>query len=319
MALVTLQQSLDMSSLYAWYGDVLIANGSQIRLSDGYRVQDYFGSFQYDSYGLSGGYVTSTVAYAGNVRVFEASGFNVNAVTLESYIDYDAQAALALVLSGNDEIRGSNGADVLLGYAGNDRLYGNGGNDLFVGDPGSDWMDGGAGLDVAYYASAAYAYSVFNNGGFKVSDNAGNIDTLVSVERLVFGDGKVLALDIGFGQSAGAAYRLYQAAFDRTPDREGLAFWVGQLDAGSTLFQVAQGFVESPEFRSLYPDRSNEAVLNNYYLNVLDRPADADGFAYWNDQMSKGLPASEVLVWFAESPENIANTNAAVQSGIWLV
>ena len=319
MAVVTLYQPLDMSTIYSWYGDVTVATASQIRITDGYRMQDYYGSFQYDSYGLSGGYVTSTAAYAGNARVFEASDFNVNAVTLESYIDYDAQAALALVLSGNDEIRGSNGSDLLIGYAGNDRLYGNGGNDLFIADPGSDWIDGGAGLDVVYYASPARNYSVFNNGGFKVSDNAGNVDSLVSIERLVFADSKVLALDIGFGQHAGAAYRLYQAAFDRVPDREGLAFWVGQLDAGSTFFQVAQGFVQSPEFQRLNPDMSNDAILNNYYLNVLGRPADAEGLAYWSQQMANGMPASEALFWFSESAENMANTNPAIESGIWLV
>ena len=318
MAVVTLHQALDMTTLYAWMGDVTIATGSHIRVSDGYRTQDYFGSFQYNYYGLAGGYAQSTVAYTGNVLTFEASGFNVNALTLESYVSYDGQAALALVLAGSDQVHGSNGADVLHGYAGNDRLYGNGGNDLFIADAGSDWIDGGAGLDVVRYASPARAYSVTNNGGFKVSDHAGSIDSLVAVERLVFSDSKVLALDIGFGENAGAAYRLYQAAFDRTPDRDGLAFWVAQLDAGSTLAQVAQGFVESPEFRALNPDMSSDAILNNYYLNVLGRPADADGLAYWGEQMANGLPASEALFWFAESQENMANTYPVIQAGIWL-
>lgn len=170
------------------------------------------------------------------------------------------------------------------------------------------------------YAGSANAYSVFAaSGDFKVSDNAGTFDTLHHVERVAFGDGRILALDIGFAEHAGAAYRLYQAAFDRTPDREGLAFWVAQLDSGSNLFQVADGFVSSPEFGTLYPDLSSDTVLNNYYLNVLDRPADAEGFAYWSAQMANGLSASEVLVWFAESPENMARVSPDIEAGIWLV
>jgi len=320
MATVTLYQPVDMSSLTVWYGNTPVANATHIRVTDGYRVQDYFGSFQYDAYGLSGGYVQSTVGYAGGARLFEVGGFNVNAVSLESYVSYDAQAAMGYILAGDYSLYGSAGPDVLLGYAGDDRLYGYDGNDRFVADAGSDWIDGGAGLDVVRYAGSANAYSVFAaSGDFKVSDNAGTFDTLHHVERVAFGDGRVLALDIGFAEHAGAAYRLYQAAFDRTPDREGLAFWVAQLDSGSNLFQVADGFVSSPEFGTLYPDLSSDTVLHNYYLNVLDRPADAEGFAYWSAQMANGLSASEVLVWFAESPENMARVSPDIEAGIWLV
>ena len=60
-------------------------------------------------------------------------------------------------------------------------------------------------------------------------------------------------------------------------------------------------------------------MLHNYYLNVLDRPADAEGFAYWSAQMANGLSASEVLVWFAESPENMARVSPDIEAGIWLV
>jgi len=45
------------------------------------------------------------------------------------------------------------------------------------------------------------------------------------------------------------AYRLYQAAFNRTPDSAGLNGWTGVLDQGMTPMQVSQGFVNSPEFR----------------------------------------------------------------------
>ncbi len=47
-------------------------------------------------------------------------------------------------------------------------------------------------------------------------------DTVIGFKRLEFNDG-TLALDIDPGDTAGQAYRLYQAAFARTPDMPGVA------------------------------------------------------------------------------------------------
>ena len=48
------------------------------------------------------------------------------------------------------------------------------------------------------------------------------------------------------------AYRLYQAALERTPDTPGLGAWTAQLDSGISPLQVAQGFVSSNEFAGLF-------------------------------------------------------------------
>ncbi len=319
MAVLTLHQPTDMTLVYAWDGDVPVSTPTHIRVTDGYRTQDYFGSFQYDAYGLAGGYVTSAASYEGGRLMMEASGFNLNALRLEQYVTTDGQAALGYMLSGSDELYGSAGNDVLAGYGGGDRLYGREGWDTLVSGTASDYLDGGSGLDVARYEGFSSAYTVSGGAGFKVSNAAGAVDTLVSVERLVFGDGSVLAIDVGKGENTGSAYRLYQAAFDRVPDDEGLAFWIAELDAGQSLLQIAEGFVRSPEFQALYPSQNNEEILNGYYLNVLDRAADQEGFDYWDRQMDNGMSAAEVLMWFSESPENIGNTSGALAQGIWLV
>ena len=49
-----------------------------------------------------------------------------------------------------------------------------------------------------------------------IGSNIGT-DTIIGFKRLEFNDG-TLALDIDPGDTAGQAYRLYQAAFARTPD-----------------------------------------------------------------------------------------------------
>jgi len=59
------------------------------------------------------------------------------------------------------------------------------------------------------------------------SSNSGTPDTLVSIERIQFTDG-TLALDES--GNAGQAYRLYQAAFGRTPDTPGLSHNLNLLD-----------------------------------------------------------------------------------------
>ena len=46
----------------------------------------------------------------------------------------------------------------------------------------------------------------------------------------------------------GVAYRLYQAAFNRVPDPQGLAFWTSRLGDGSTSLEVAQGMIGSAEY-----------------------------------------------------------------------
>lgn len=62
-------------------------------------------------------------------------------------------------------------------------------------------------------------------------------DTLVSVERLHFSDETRLAFDnIG---NAGQIYRLYKTAFNRTPDAEGFAIWLGLADDGMPLTAIA--------------------------------------------------------------------------------
>lgn len=302
MAKIELYKALDMSLLLAWDGDVTIADSSHIQVTDGYRTQNYYGVFAYDSDGyLIDGFATSTTSLENGQIVFKASEFNVNATTLESYVDSDAQAALQYVLSGDDTILGSSGNDKLIGYGGRDTI------------------DGG-GLDVAYYDQSRNNFTVTGDGTtFHVTNFAGFSDTLVNIERVSFSDGTVLATDVEFGENTGSAYRLYKAAFDRTADKAGLSYWVAELDSGRSIQQIAQGFVDSAEFKQLNPALDQHSIINSYYQNVLNRDADQAGYDYWSQQMSNGMKPNEVLVSFSESQENISNTAAEIQSGIWLI
>jgi len=201
---------------------------------------------------------------------------------------------------------GSVNADTLEGSTVADTLSGGAGNDILLGYGGNDHLDGGTGLDTVRYLGARANYTISKNGtGFSVVDKTGSDgqDALFSVERLHFNDGSV-ALDVD--GNAGQAYRIYQAAFNRAPDATGLGFWINTMDSGGTLKGVAEGFIGSPEFKTMYGSNpSNADMLTKFYENVLHRQADAGGYSYWLNLLDgKTLTAAEVLVEFSESPEN---------------
>ena len=127
-----------------------------------------------------------------------------------------------------------------------------------------------------------------------------------------------VSLDTEGATSAGAGYRLYKAAFDRTPDEEGLGYWMNELDQGYALHEVANSFVISQEFRNLYgADLDNSGFITALYNNVLDRDPDQGGLDYWiNDMENNGMSRADVLASFSESAENIANTDPLIELGV---
>jgi hypothetical protein len=103
----------------------------------------------------------------------------------------------------------------------------------------------------------------------------------------------------------GRAYRLYRAAFGRTPDAGGLAFWVTALDNSYTLQQIAAGFIDSAEFRARYGDAPTDAEFAaSLYANILYRTPDPTGHQFWLDRLADGVPRADVLAAVSESAEN---------------
>jgi subtilisin family serine protease len=176
---------------------------------------------------------------------------------------------------------------------------------------------GTAGLDTHTFHGAAAGYSISTFGGVTtVTDNHGadGVVTLANVERLAFSDENI-ALDVS--GNAGEAYRLYQAAFNRAPDKGGLGFWINTLDSGASLAQVATNFVNSDEFHQLYgTNPSGNDLVTAMYHNVLHRVPDAGGLSYWLDQLSHGTTTAQLLTDFSESAENQTTTAQLIGKGI---
>jgi hypothetical protein len=142
----------------------------------------------------------------------------------------------------------------------------------------------------------------------------GEEDTLTNVERIKFAD-TAIALDTsGVG---GQAYRIYQAAFNRTPDDVGLGYWISGMDSGASLASVASGFVSSDEFKALYgASPTNAQIVTKFYENVLHRAPEFGGYNYWLGMLNSGLSVSNALAAFSESPENVSGVSGAIISGI---
>lgn len=104
-------------------------------------------------------------------------------------------------------------------------------------------------------------------------------------------------------------FRLYQAAFNRTPDEDGFAFHVASFrDRHISVVRVAQSFTESEEWKNMYDGLDNSAIVTKMYQHVLDREPDQAGHEYWTRLLNEGVDISSVLLGIANSPENVEKT-----------
>jgi hypothetical protein len=213
-------------------------------------------------------------------------------------------------------VLGGPGADTVALNAG-DTINLGAGNDTILESGGTlGTVDGGAGVDTFVGAGLYMRHTpgagvgttaVWNEGGYGAE--------LVNVERVVLGTtGTAFDTD----GAAGQAYRLYQAAFDRTPDNFGIGFWISQLDKGIPLLDVANAFVGSAEFKDKYAKATtNAALVDQFYANILHRAPDPTGQAFWTGVLDNHLASlADVLVHFSESPENVAALVGTIQNGI---
>jgi hypothetical protein len=220
--------------------------------------------------------------------------------------------------TGADSLIGSVGNDTLTTSAGNDTINAGFGNDSITGGTGNDTINGGGGLDTAIFSGNRATYTTANvNATLTVSGGTDGTDTLTNVERLKFDDA-ILAFDAS--GNAGQTYRLYQAAFNRTPDKGGLTGWVNGVDSGMTMLKVAAAFIESGEFKALYGASPTDAeFVNLLYTNALHRTPDQGGLDYWVNQLSSNSQTREqALLGFSESVENQASLIGVIQGGIEL-
>lgn len=128
-------------------------------------------------------------------------------------------------------------------------------------------------------------------------------------------------------QTYGPAVRLYNAVFPkRLGERDGIEYWRNQLASGKrSLESIANYFTTSSEFQNTYeklPDGTARPLddaefVALVYVNVLKRPADGPGVAFWTRQLSEGKRTrGGVLIGFSESQEYRRLTSHEVQTTV---
>ena len=204
-----------------------------------------------------------------------------------------------------------------------DRILGNEQSNTLNGGQGDDYLDGSQGIDIAVFSGNAAEYTIETGENSTFLTGPDGYDQVVNIERFSFDDG-YRAID--HSGSGGQAYRLYQAAFDRTPDAAGVGFWMSKIDNGMSLEEAGSRFIDSDEFRSLYgSDATDYEFLEALYANVLDRAPDGDGFDWWLGQLDTNPDKTreKVLADFSESAENVANVYENIATGfaydLWVV
>lgn len=197
-------------------------------------------------------------------------------------------------------------------------LTGTAGRDAFRIDSSvKTYVDGLGELDIATYVQSANVFDYARTANGVFVSNGDKVDYLQNVERVAFSDG-MLALDTGVGENTGFAYRIYQAAFDRTPDAAGLNYWIDALDDGKSMGQVAADFLYSREFQATYGTLSNTDFIEELYENVLQRAGESAGINYWVDRLEDGTGRAEVLAGFTDSAENVELVGAVIAGGVFL-
>jgi hypothetical protein len=202
-----------------------------------------------------------------------------------------------------------------------------GGDDQISLSAGTDYFDASTGFDQVTYLGTRgdYAVTVGEGGRVEVQSSflAEDHDTLDNIEKVTFSDGSLV-----FDSSANAdfAYRVYAAAYGRTPDEAGFLFWTDQLDqrgdgppdADDKAF-IASFFLTADEFNDVYGENpTNEEYINGLYQNVLHREADQAGYDFWLGVINEGQGRDDLLIWFTDSDENVANTAPDTDNGFWV-
>lgn len=103
-------------------------------------------------------------------------------------------------------------------------------------------------------------------------------------------------------QIQGFVTRLYNVCLSRTPDAEGVNYWVNVLTTNQKSgSEVAADFIFSEEFKN--KNLCNSCYIDSLYRCFMGREADNSGKAYWLGQLANGKTRGEVFNGFSVSQE----------------
>ena len=334
----------DISALQAYYG----ANFSKVGTTSIYKWDPtgkewLNGALAPDTGTSSTNKILTTIWTGGATATYDFSNYNENGnydlrpgkwstfssaqlADLNSKADantteYQAQGNVYNALLYNKDTR-SEISNIVVGN-GNDKIMGNDLSNFITLGTGNDTVDGAGGINTVSLSGIKSNYNVNNNNGTitvtALSPISGGIDTLTNIQQIKFADiTTVYDLTSANDQSI---YLLYKAAFGRMPDNAGFRYWATTADVNKLpILSIAENMVGSNEFTSKYGSNiDNQQYVAELYTNVLGRPADVAGATFWLDNLNNGMGRDQVLVAFAQSPENVSLTGQHMTDGYWTI
>lgn len=112
--------------------------------------------------------------------------------------------------------------------------------------------------------------------------------------------------------------QLYVGYLNRAPEPEGLNYWIGRLTDPVnplTISQIANNFATQPETTALYPylrypnllDGDTEGFITEIYQNLFNRVPEAEGLAYWTNQLESGaVEIGDFILTVIQSARNFS-------------
>jgi Ca2+-binding RTX toxin-like protein len=213
-----------------------------------------------------------------------------------------------------DILIGNSGNDTLIGFAGADRLQGRAGNDLLIGES----------QDEIYDPLAAQVYRLYDAILGHAPDEAGHILNTnhllahtATLRQVATGLLNSPEYQLRFGASSNATFvtTLYQNILGHGPDSSSLNAWVTALASGAkTRAEVVVNLCETVEFvqattaGSFGVSRAGHLAdwtddVFRLYQSTLDRAPDVPGMIYWATNLASGRSFVDVVLGFVNSRE----------------
>jgi hypothetical protein len=186
---------------------------------------------------------------------------------------------------------------------------------------GSTILHGGQGSDTASFNGASSSYDVEAHEGYLLVTAKAQPTQhalVINAEYLAFSD---LTTAVENSAHLGAIAGLYQDVLGRQADYQGMDFWGSAAKNGASLGKIALEFISSVESHNLHATQFNGASAHDIellYQGIFSRHSDADGLAFWTDQMAHGATLEQVAQYFLTSDEMSVH-KIAVQNWDFLV
>ncbi len=149
------------------------------------------------------------------------------------------------------------------------------------------------------------------DGSYVLSGPTG-IDTITGVSKISFDDGYV-----SFDPNSNAAfrYRLALVALNRPVIQGGFSTIVWELDTSGTTWKA-----HADSVATIFSGLTNEQLVNQLFTTVLrvDPATSTDAANFIADLNAGTKSRGDLLLWLANSPTVMAETQAIIDAGLWV-